>query len=331
MTAYHDLPMRTTFWTSLALGAGLLVLFVALRFVGGRKRWRWLKRAGYVVLVLSLPGLGLSGYLGYRWAAGQPQRKATVLAQGVTYERVVFTRPRPIVGHIVRIDLEKHNRFVLTPPVQTAEGLKYPAGTTTQALRAMDADLTINGSYLLPAHDNGLLDYAPHEGDVVEVIGTVVRDGQSFGIDKKNWPAICVDGSGGVRIGEIDDTTQLALSGNRWLVRDGGVMPMRQEEDYPTGRTAVGLSADGRYLTFVVIDGKQPRYSEGMSMTELAELMAQNGIHNAINLDGGGSSTLAYRDADGRVRLLSRPCHTSIPGRQRPVANHLGLKFAEPD
>nr|WP_324250422.1 phosphodiester glycosidase family protein [Xanthomonas vesicatoria] len=44
-----------------------------------------------------------------------------------------------------------------------------------------------------------------------------------------------------------------------------------------------------------------------------------------INLDGGGSSTLAAR-VDGRVRTLNRPIHTGIPGRERPVANQLGVR-----
>ncbi len=55
------------------------------------------------------------------------------------------------------------------------------------------------------------------------------------------------------------------------------------------------------------------------------------GAHDAIELDGGGSATLAGRDAQERPCLLSRPVHTKIPGRQRPVANHLGLIYARTD
>ncbi|MFN3168047.1 MAG: phosphodiester glycosidase family protein [Phycisphaeraceae bacterium] len=323
--------MLTTFWSCVLLAGSALALFAALRTIARRRRWRWLHRAGYVALVLALPCVGLGGYLGYRWAAGQPKHKAAVLAEGVTYERFVFTKPRPIVGHLARIDLEKHSGFVLTPPIDTPNGWRYPAATTTQAARAMDADLVINGSYSRPAHDRGPLDYAPHEGDLIEAIGTVVLDGRSFSVSKKNWPSVCVDAAGRVRIGEIDQTTVLALSGNRWLVRDGVVTPVPEVEDYPTARSAIGLSEDGRYLYFFVVDGKQPRYSEGMSMTELAGLMKQAGVHRAVNLDGGGSSTLVYRDPAGDVRVLNRPCHTQIPGRQRPVANHLGLRFGGSD
>jgi hypothetical protein len=56
-------------------------------------------------------------------------------------------------------------------------------------------------------------------------------------------------------------------------------------------RTAVGVTADGRML-LVVVDGRQPGYSVGMTLQELANLMQSLGAQNAINLDGGGSSTM---------------------------------------
>lgn len=72
----------------------------------------------------------------------------------------------------------------------------------------------------------------------------------------------------------------------------------------------------------VVADGRQPGYSAGMTLDALTAVFEQLGAHAAINLDGGGSSTLAAR-VDGDVRALNRPIHTGIPGRERPVANQL--------
>jgi exopolysaccharide biosynthesis protein len=72
-------------------------------------------------------------------------------------------------------------------------------------------------------------------------------------------------------------------------------------------RTAVGVTGDGRML-LVVVDGRQPGYSVGMTLKELADLMQSLGAQNAINLDGGGSSTmwvngvLANRPSDGFQR-----------------------------
>jgi hypothetical protein len=75
-------------------------------------------------------------------------------------------------------------------------------------------------------------------------------------------------------------------------------------------RTAVGLTEAGQLL-LVVVDGRQPGYSAGMTLRELATLMATLGAREAINLDGGGSSEMflnglvANRPSDGGERLVS--------------------------
>jgi exopolysaccharide biosynthesis protein len=56
-------------------------------------------------------------------------------------------------------------------------------------------------------------------------------------------------------------------------------------------RTAVGV-IDDNHLVFVVVDGRSPGYSAGVTMTELAEIMQGLGATTAYNLDGGGSSTM---------------------------------------
>ncbi|MDR7495244.1 MAG: phosphodiester glycosidase family protein [Armatimonadota bacterium] len=61
-------------------------------------------------------------------------------------------------------------------------------------------------------------------------------------------------------------------------------------------RTAIGRLADGRIL-LMVVGGRQPYHSLGMTLPELASLMRQLGVTDALNLDGGGSSTLVVRGA----------------------------------
>jgi hypothetical protein len=42
-------------------------------------------------------------------------------------------------------------------------------------------------------------------------------------------------------------------------------------------------------------------------------------------MDGGGSSAMVIRGVDGKARILSSPVDSGIPGKERAVANHLGL------
>ncbi|MEZ0448277.1 phosphodiester glycosidase family protein [Cellulomonas sp. ICMP 17802] len=62
-------------------------------------------------------------------------------------------------------------------------------------------------------------------------------------------------------------------------------------------RTAVGV-IDDNHLVFVVVDGRSPGYSKGVTMTGLAEIMQSLGATTAYNIDGGGSSTMYF---DGAV------------------------------
>ncbi len=92
-------------------------------------------------------------------------------------------------------------------------------------------------------------------------------------------------------------------------------------------RTAAGVDVTGRRLLLVVIDGRQRFWSRGMTLPQLADLMIQIGAYDAVNLDGGGSSSFWYFDAEAGAptTITNRPSD----GRFRPVANHLGIRLAD--
>jgi hypothetical protein len=113
------------------------------------------------------------------------------------------------------------------------------------------------------------------------------------------------------------------------LVDAGGpadLTPCRPKKPWQVHpRSAIGLDRDRRTLLLVVVDGRQPRYSVGAELDELADLLVDLGAHEAMSLDGGGSSALVARDEDGQLRMLGSPIADRIPGRERPVANHIGV------
>lgn len=81
-------------------------------------------------------------------------------------------------------------------------------------------------------------------------------------------------------------------------------------------RTAFGIRPDGS-LVFVVADGRSPQ-AAGLSMAELRQVMLWLGCRDAINLDGGGSSTMVFLG-----RIVNHPCdnHQFDEAGERPVAN----------
>jgi hypothetical protein len=114
-----------------------------------------------------------------------------------------------------------------------------------------------------------------------------------------------------------------AIGGGPVLVRNGKPV-FRTGENFDVGglasrdaRAGVGQLADGR-VVLVAVDGKQPGFSAGMSIFELAKTMVSLGAVTAAALDSGGSVTAA---SDGQ--LLSRP---RIPGG-RAVKNALLIEY----
>jgi len=80
-------------------------------------------------------------------------------------------------------------------------------------------------------------------------------------------------------------------------------------------RTAVGFNQDSTKLYFFAVDGRQPGFSVGMSLFELADYMLEWGIYQGINLDGGGSTTMVVRG-----KVANSP---SDAAGERSVANAL--------
>ena len=115
-----------------------------------------------------------------------------------------------------------------------------------------------------------------------------------------------------------------AISGDYWLVLGGEQNP-ELDDNSREPRTAVGINKNGRFLYLVVVDGRQPFYSEGATLAELAKILIRHGAHMAMNLDGGGSSTMVMEGDDGQPLVLNSPIDNYIPGRERAVANHLGV------
>ncbi len=205
---------------------------------------------------------------------------------------------------IVEIDLATPGlRFLVTPPMPGG-----PNGdeTKTQPTRAFVAEqkaqIGINGGFyrlengresrwtnnLSLAASNGVI-YSPFE----------MSKGKfeyALNISKDNKASI-------IRVGVTAPTSIYnAIAGSEPILLEGKNVG-KWLELHP--RTAVGVNREGTKLFFCVVDGRKPQYSMGMTTPELGDLLKAYGVWNALNLDGGGSSTLVFdyygdRDAQGK-------------------------------
>ena len=161
---------------------------------------------------------------------------------------------------------------------------------TSEIAEAHDAILAINGDY-----------YGVQEK------GYVIRNGIVYRDKAGASDVLCIYADGSMKIVDpstvtaqelADQGVWQAFSFGPGLVENGEISVSLDSEvgraKASNPRTAIGVIDDLHYV-FVVSDGRTDE-SEGLSLYELASFMDQLGVQTAYNLDGGGSSTMVFRN-----------------------------------
>ena len=278
--------------------------------------------------------------------------------QGVTLISRTEYLPRPVTLHVALIDLTAPGvRFKLTPPGGTRDALRQ---TTREFLEQERAQLAINAHFFVPfpsADPNAnLVGLAASEGWVYSPFESqpVARGqaDQSFAI-VRYAPALNLDAQNRARLvhrswfdpRRVRERVRLwnALAGSAQIVRRGrpslpaygwlgrlqrglGFSNRNSWYDLPRGRTAIGLTADRRTLVLFTVNGRDD--GGGLTVREMAAwLIRDYRVYEALNLDGGGSTTMVIQDPPtGLGRILN------LPGdhpRGRSVGSNLAV-FALP-
>jgi hypothetical protein len=298
-----------------------------------RRSWR---TTFYVILTaLSLIFLIASGVLTWYYNRPRPDGTQQMLFQGIEYIRDVRDEPRPMIIHIVRVDLDAPGiEFLVSPAAYPDDENIFAAHITSNVLDEYDLQLAINGDFYEPWWSYSPWDYYPHENDQVGSRGLSASQGTiaTWGYAPPDAYATLFMGEDNIASFVVpNDEGEIynAISGSGIIVEDGQSRFSSSNVDtylnavHP--RNSVAIDESGRELIIVMIDGRQPNYSEGATIIELAEIIIEYGGFTALNLDGGGSVTLVIEDEDGNPHALNSTIDNRIPGRERPVANHLGI------
>lgn len=266
-------------------------------------------------LACQLPGKGTTNPL-------PPSPSEETLFDGITYTREVRSTPRPLVIHIVQIDLRAEGISLFVTPGDAERELPYNARTTSTFLDEFNVQLAINGDGFTPWSNNPLSPY-PNPGDPVNPLGLTISDGVTYSEPQDNLPTLYITPNGKASLNDPPGNIAYAISGLDLVVQSGKVVADPTDNLEP--RTALGLNRSGKILTLLLVDGRQPGYSEGVTLSELAGLLLEYNVFDGMNMDGGGSTTLVMEDKNGQPLVLNSPIDSNIPGRERPVANHLGI------
>lgn len=205
----------------------------------------------------------------------------------------------------------------LMDPLRLAAQAGLIVGTNANAWATALADENRSG--------NVAADSCPGSQVVINICGWVCRRGQTVSPpDPAHW-SFWLSTEGEPRVGRIVEEVPaaIAVSGFGPLVINGLVLRGNGGELAP--RTAVGITADRQKVILMVVDGRRRGWSEGVTTGELAALMAEAGAWDAIQLDGGGTTTAFLCDREGKYRLINRPSDLS-GARPMPVVFGVRLR-----
>ena len=258
---------------------------------------------------------------------------------GVRLERITRSKPRPEIIHLAIIDPKAPGiRFLVTPsngdpngPQPGDPNLETTRETTLQFITRQHVQLGINGSFFT---------FVKHTLDTNDV-SLVISDGHVVSpLDPHRAWVLNITPDNRVQIRKVTASevgkpnSQLhdTIAGSDLLVEQGKVVAptgSKFDDSHPP-RTAVAVTRQGRLL-LMTVDGRQPGFSEGMSLQEVARFLVAHGAVDALNLDGGGSTTMAI--ADPRPRIINFPSDhkpDGDAGEARAVGVNLGV-FARPN
>jgi len=260
--------------------------------------------------------------------------RAVQLNAGVTHQ-FIHSPKGPWAIHVLDVRLDQCYSALAVKGAAGATGRRKTSDMMRQMDRTRDVVAGVNADFFslaTGAPTNALVS----AGRVI----TPPNKQPVFAVDSAGVPHI---GVFEVRAGgtfTVDDTALAhvsllpfhpmeAVGGRPRLVRDSATLPEVDTEGQPgfaTGRhprTAIGIANNGKRLLLVVVDGRRKPYSDGMTLRELATLMLALGARDALNLDGGGSTTMVVENPkSGKLEIANRP---SDPTGERPVGDALAV------
>ena len=270
--------------------------------------------------------------------------RPVALREGVSVKALALEEPRLMKAYIARVDLstpgigftatDRAENWGETMPDYTNRTVLIDTKRETTAAfmarrraQGLDVELAVNtapwGPWVPPfTHTYGSFRGWNVSGGVELSHGKNPRRG-AFIVVRKDGR---VDATPRVPVAETNSVA-IAMCGFGMIMTNGvptfAVAHPRPAQLAP--RTALGVTADRKTLVVLVVDGRQPGYSLGADIEDLYNILRKEGVTDAVNMDGGGSSSLVVYDrAAGRPLMVNHQPR----GTERKNALNFGIFFA---
>jgi len=251
------------------------------------------------------------------------EQRVVDVFDGVRWVSRETAEPRPLRYHVILIDPSVDGiGFFVTPPNGEDEPRMTTRQHTLDFVREYELALAVNAHFFSPW---------PSVDPYAEVLGLAVSDGVEYspmtarwnvalGFAADNTASIIVLDEEGERVMDPVIEPYNAVGATEQVIT-AGVNTASWVDLHP--RTVVGVR-DGGQVVFAIVDGRQSGRSEGMSTMEVGDILLDFGVLDAINLDGGGSTTFVAADPEPRV--VNVPIGVLFPGTLRENGSNLGVR-----
>jgi hypothetical protein len=254
---------------------------------------------------------------------------------GLHYQLKEIRDPRPVRIHALRVDFSCPQIVprVIIAPDPDGDGPAEAELTLPQQLienLPVLAFINTNPWDALP-DAQGQRNRRWYPGQHVEILGLAASQGLLRSPFCPSTYSIWWDRQGQIHFGEEipAGVVQEGIAGFLPLLREGRncANPLDTQVE---PRTAIGTEDNRTVVWLVVVDGRQPGFSEGMTYFELAAEMAALGCREAAALDGGGSSIMGILSADGQMQIVNSPSDRDFLGKPkiRPLPVILSIQMA---
>ena len=274
-------------------------------------------------------------------------KRVTVIHPGMIHQEICLNQPRPMRIQAVHIDLHTPGLRLATfePPTDAGQPMPGFPDKVIRTKREKVSDFLLNCRKPVKEGGRGLnmvlavnaCPWSPWQPPwnhpYADSTGLLVSEGKLVS-PNTGRPGLVVTKSGQLEFRSFPpknteisiDDIQLCICGFSMILRDGKILPQDSKDYHP--RTVYGLSADHRWFYVIIVDGRQKGYSEGANTHECAQIAQQLGASEAINMDGGGSTTLISWDAASQTpQMLNR--HEPTRRSQRKVGGAIGFYYVQ--
>lgn len=242
----------------------------------------------------------------------------TKIIDGIEIARLA-NETQPLIATIAKINLKDSNLIIIGTEKTRFKRDGFVLAETTMAFaKRNDTDLAINANFFTFKYSFLDVLYKP--------LGLYINEGNILSNAHPDFAQIVFTHNKEPLISKDFDTSfdvMYGIAGHNQVLKNGKIVISGKSKKMDS-RTLIGVNQTKDIIIILCIDGERKKISEGATLIKATKIIEKLGVYDAIELDGGGSSTLIAKIEGKQQQIIP-----SSKKQFRKVATNLGFKIAK--